>query len=115
MISGKNHIGHQLSSEGTTTFKTFNPKLNEEAEWNFHEAAIDEVDEAAQLADPAIAVARRRRKDTRRRPSSTRRGASPQNIQTGLPLKGDEPQPQQLLRVSCCFSGSMKTGVLAKR
>ena len=54
MITGKNHIGYQLSATGTTTFKTFNPKLNTATDWNFHEAAIDEVDEAAQLASRAF-------------------------------------------------------------
>lgn len=54
MITGKNYIGYQLSAEGSNTFKTFNPKLNSETEWDFHEAAIDEVDEAAQLASRAF-------------------------------------------------------------
>ena len=54
MITGKNHIGYQLSAAGNNTFKTFNPKLNVETVWDFHEAAIDEVDEAAQLASKAF-------------------------------------------------------------
>ena len=28
MITGKNYIGGQLSSQGAVTFKTFNPLLN---------------------------------------------------------------------------------------
>ncbi len=54
MITGKNHIGYQLSATGTITFNTFNPKLNVATEWVFKEAAIDEVDEAAQLASRAF-------------------------------------------------------------
>jgi len=54
MITGKNHIGYQLSATGTIKFKTVNPKLNAETEWEFHEASIDEVDEAAQLSSKAF-------------------------------------------------------------
>lgn len=54
MITGKNYIGYQLSATGTNSFNTFDPKLNEETEWEFHEASIDEVDEAAQLASKAF-------------------------------------------------------------
>ena len=54
MITGKNHIGYQLSATGTVKFKTLNPKLNADTEWEFHEASIDEVDEAAQLASKAF-------------------------------------------------------------
>ncbi len=58
MITGKNHIGYQLSAIGTITFKTLDPKLNAETEWEFHEASIDEVDEAAQLASKAFEIYR---------------------------------------------------------
>ena len=54
MITGKNHIGYQLSAAGTNTFRTFDPKKNLENPWEFFEAAIDEVDEAAQLASKAL-------------------------------------------------------------
>lgn len=54
MITGKNHIGYQLSAAGTNTFRTFDPKKNLENPWEFFEAAIDEVDEAAQLASKAF-------------------------------------------------------------
>ena len=54
MITGKNHIGYQLSATGTNSFKTFDPKSNTTTEWEFKEASIDEVDEAAQLASKAF-------------------------------------------------------------
>ena len=53
MITGKNHIGYQLSATGPNSFKTFDPKLNKVTPWEFKEASIDEVDEAAQLASKA--------------------------------------------------------------
>ncbi|MBA82486.1 MULTISPECIES: aldehyde dehydrogenase (NADP(+)) [unclassified Leeuwenhoekiella] len=56
MITGKNYIGSGLSATGTETYKTFNPKLNSENEWDFTEATEAEVDEAAQIATEAFAV-----------------------------------------------------------
>lgn len=54
MITGKNFIGNKLSSEGTKTYKTFNPKSNEVNEHQFYEATEQEIDEAAQLATEAF-------------------------------------------------------------
>ena len=54
MITGKNYIGNSLSAEGGKTYKTFNPKLNIETEWTFHEATTDEIDAAAALASEAF-------------------------------------------------------------
>ena len=56
MITGKNYIGNRLSSEGTKTYKTFNPKSNEVNTHNFHEATEQEINEAAQLATEAFTV-----------------------------------------------------------
>ncbi|MCO4822564.1 MAG: aldehyde dehydrogenase (NADP(+)) [Flavobacteriaceae bacterium] len=53
MITGKNYIGNTLSANGNKTFKTFNPLLNIENEWEITEAAHDEVDSAAKLASEA--------------------------------------------------------------
>ena len=53
MITGKNYIGNQLSANGSKTFKTFNPKLNIENNWEITEATKEEVNEAAQLATEA--------------------------------------------------------------
>ncbi len=55
MITGKNYIGIHLSSEGKTTYKTFNPKLNIENEYVFYEATSLEIDEAVHLATNAYA------------------------------------------------------------
>ena len=54
MITGKNYIGTQLSAESSTTYKTFNPRLNIPNEWDFHEATSDEIDQAATLAAHAF-------------------------------------------------------------
>lgn len=54
MITGKNYIGNKLSANGSKTFKTFNPKLNIENQWEITEATQEEVDQAAQLAASAF-------------------------------------------------------------
>ncbi|MCA0132526.1 aldehyde dehydrogenase (NADP(+)) [Winogradskyella alexanderae] len=54
MITGKNRIGYRYSSEGTVTFKTFNPLLNFENESVFYEASDTEINEAVRLADEAF-------------------------------------------------------------
>ena len=54
MITGKNYIGNQLSSKGDKIFKTFNPLLNIENNWEIIEATQEEVNEAAQLASNAF-------------------------------------------------------------
>ncbi len=54
MITGKNYIGNQLSATGNKTFKTFNPKLNIENQWEITEASQDEVNQAAKLANEAF-------------------------------------------------------------
>lgn len=54
MISGKNHIGNQLSSEGSITYKTFNPELNIENNPVFTEATSEEIDRAVSLASEAF-------------------------------------------------------------
>ena len=43
MITGKNYIGNQLSSEGDITFKTFNPELNVSIQNNFTQATEEEL------------------------------------------------------------------------
>ena len=53
MITGKNYIGNRLSSNGSNTYKTFNPKLNIENEFEFVEASVEEINEAAFLASDA--------------------------------------------------------------
>lgn len=53
MITGKNYIGNQLSATGNKTFKTFNPLLNIENEWEITEASTNEVNQATELASGA--------------------------------------------------------------
>ncbi len=53
MITGKNYIGNRLSGNGSKTYKTFNPKLNIENEYEFTEASVEEINEAAFLAADA--------------------------------------------------------------
>lgn len=54
MITGKNYIGNQLSATGNKTFKTFNPLLNIENQWEITEASQDEVNQATELAAEAF-------------------------------------------------------------
>ncbi|WP_378179082.1 aldehyde dehydrogenase (NADP(+)) [Aquimarina sp. SS2-1] len=54
MITGKSYIGNQLSSEGTKTYKTFNPKLNIENNTVFYEATAAEINKAVSLASDAF-------------------------------------------------------------
>ncbi len=50
MITGKSYIGFAQQSNGKTTYKTVNPKLNLENEWLFTEATAAEIDTAVALA-----------------------------------------------------------------
>ncbi|MEP3381723.1 MAG: aldehyde dehydrogenase (NADP(+)) [Maribacter dokdonensis] len=56
MISGTNAIGNKASKQGEKTFKTFDPKNNENTEWTFYEATTNEINEAVALATDAYAV-----------------------------------------------------------
>ena len=56
MIRGKNYIGSQLSAKGNKTYKTFNPQLNIENEYEFTEATQEEINQAANLATQAFEV-----------------------------------------------------------
>ena len=56
MITGKNYIGSQLSSKGTKIFKTFNPVLNIENQWNIIEASSEEANKATELAAEAFKI-----------------------------------------------------------
>jgi NADP-dependent aldehyde dehydrogenase len=53
MITGKNYIGNQTSAQGDKTFKTFNPLLNIENQWELTEATAAEVEAASNLATEA--------------------------------------------------------------
>ena len=54
MITGKNYIGNNLSSEGNITFKTFNPKTNTQNNTLFVEASGEEINKAVELASDAF-------------------------------------------------------------
>ena len=54
MITGKNHIGNQLSAEGSKTFKTFDPISNIENSSIHYEASQKEINEAVSLASDAF-------------------------------------------------------------
>ena len=54
MITGKNHIGNNLSAKGGKKYKTFNPQLNSENNYVFTEATNDEINEAVTLAHHAF-------------------------------------------------------------
>jgi alpha-ketoglutaric semialdehyde dehydrogenase len=54
MITGKNYIGNQMSSEGKRTFRTFNPIVNKENEVVFTEASTEEINKAVNLASEAF-------------------------------------------------------------
>ncbi|MEM8509372.1 MAG: aldehyde dehydrogenase (NADP(+)) [Bacteroidota bacterium] len=53
MITGKNLIGGHTVSDKGTAFKTFNPQLNQENDWNFKEATVEEIKAAVGLAEDA--------------------------------------------------------------
>ena len=50
MELGKNYIGFNYTSSGDKTFKTFNPKLNLENQFEFTEATTQEIHTAVELA-----------------------------------------------------------------
>lgn len=54
MITGKSYVGHQLSSLGTKTYRTFNTELNKENNIIFTEANEEEINKAAFLATKAF-------------------------------------------------------------
>ncbi len=56
MITGKNYIGNNLSSQGDITFKTFNPQTNIENDIVFTEASDIELEQAVNLASDAFKV-----------------------------------------------------------
>ena len=54
MITGKNYIGENLSSNSSVTFQTFNPKLNIENDITFYEASDSEIQKSVELAFQAF-------------------------------------------------------------
>ncbi|MBC6999204.1 aldehyde dehydrogenase (NADP(+)) [Cytophaga sp. FL35] len=54
MITGKNYVGNELSGQGTSTYKTFNPAENIDTEWELLEATGEEIDNAAKKASDAF-------------------------------------------------------------
>ncbi|MBL4863177.1 MAG: aldehyde dehydrogenase (NADP(+)) [Crocinitomicaceae bacterium] len=58
MITGKNYIGKELSAQGSTVFRTINPKLNLENAWECTEATVEEIGRATALAKDAFKMYR---------------------------------------------------------
>ena len=56
MITGKNYIGGELSSNSSVSFKTFNPLLNIENSISFYEASDNEIEKSTKLANDAFKV-----------------------------------------------------------
>ena len=56
MITGKNHIGEELSAIGSVTYKTIDPEANRENDFVFYEATKEEVNKAAEKASEAFEV-----------------------------------------------------------
>ena len=54
MMTGKNYIGDNLSSNSSVTFQTFNPKLNIENDITFFEASDLEIQKSVELAFQAF-------------------------------------------------------------
>ncbi len=54
MITGKNYIGDNLSSNSSVKFKTLNPKLNIENDTTFFEASDSEIKKSVELAFQAF-------------------------------------------------------------
>ncbi|MCG2462652.1 aldehyde dehydrogenase (NADP(+)) [Flavobacteriaceae bacterium F89] len=54
MITGKNFIGEKASAKGAKTYRTYDPKKNNETEWTFHEATKEEIDLALKKATTAF-------------------------------------------------------------
>jgi NADP-dependent aldehyde dehydrogenase len=59
MITGKNYIGNTLTAAGKVRFKTINPLLNIENEWECTEATAEEIEQATELAWKAFKVFRK--------------------------------------------------------
>ena len=56
MITGKNYIGEDLSSESLVNFQTFNPVLNAKNKITFFEASDSEIQKATKLASDAFRI-----------------------------------------------------------
>ena len=56
MITGKNYIGGELSSNSSVSFKTFNPLLNIENSISFYEASDNEIEKSTKLANDAFKI-----------------------------------------------------------
>ncbi|WP_147676558.1 aldehyde dehydrogenase (NADP(+)) [Algibacter pacificus] len=102
MITGKNYIGNQLSATGSTTFKTFNPLLNLENQWEITEASAEEVNEAVALARQAFHVYSKI--------SGAKKGAFLRSIAKEIEALGDE-----LLEVYSAESGLPKGRAMGER
>ncbi|MCF7568303.1 aldehyde dehydrogenase (NADP(+)) [Sabulilitoribacter arenilitoris] len=102
MITGKNYIGNQLSAKGSKTFKTFNPLLNIENQWEITEASQEDVNQAAELAAEAF--------KTYSKTSGVRKAEFLRAIADEIEALGDE-----LLQVYSSESGLPKGRAMGER
>jgi 2,5-dioxopentanoate dehydrogenase len=59
-LRGLNFIGSEFSGKGKEVFNAVNPRLNKKMEPGFHEATLEEVNEAVELAEEAFKEYRNR-------------------------------------------------------
>ncbi|NNC35736.1 MAG: aldehyde dehydrogenase (NADP(+)) [Croceitalea sp.] len=82
MISGKNIIACEQSANGSNTYRTFDPLLNMDNEWQFIEATDSEIDLAVEKAVQAF--------ETYSKKSGSERGVFLNQIADEIEALGDE-------------------------
>ena len=92
MITGKNYIGNELKASGSRKFKTLNPILNTQNDWESTEATEQEISEATNLAWTAF--------KSFRKTSNTDRAAFLNAIADEIEALGEE-----LISTYCTESG----------
>lgn len=65
MITGKNYIGNTPVAKGNSKFKTIDPALNVENNWEFTEVSTEELNEACELAWSAFKIFRNTPRENR--------------------------------------------------
>ena len=102
MITGKNYIGNVLASTGKKTFKTFNPKTNQENEVVFTEVSDLEIEITTTLATEAF--------KTFKTISGAKKSKFLYEIANQITALGDE-----LIEIYCSESGLSKERAISER
>ena len=102
MITGKNYIGNVLTATGKITFKTINPKTNQENKVLFTEASNVEIEQAVTLATEAFV--------SFRKISGVKKSDFLNEIANQIELLGDA-----LLDIYCLESGLSKSRAISER